>query len=351
MGSEKRDNILIVDDIHDNLHLLSTLLEEYNFIVRPAPNGELAIASAQKDPPDLILLDINMPNMDGYEVCKRLKADELTCDVPVLFISALGESFNKVRAFQIGGADYITKPFHIEEVLARINHQLKLSNLRNKLLERNKTLIKEVNERKAIEIEVKRLNSELERRVQQRQEEMLERLAIVGEKRDDDTGEHTFRVGNVSAKIAEAIGLSKSEVDMLRQAARLHDIGKVAVPDNILLKPGKLTEEEFNAMKRHTSVGAEMLAQSPTPTLGMAEKIALSHHERWDGKGYPQGLIGEKISIFARIVTVADVFDALTSERPYKNAWSVERALVEIKRCAGSQFDPRVVNHFLKIIK
>ncbi len=343
-------DILIIDDTHDNLNLLSTLLREHDFLVRPAPSGKLALLAAKKAPPDLVLLDINMPEMNGFEVCERLKADNLTKDIPIIFISALGESYNKVQGFKLGAVDYITKPFQIEEILARINHQLKISRLQQELLEKNEHLAKEIFERKAAEEEIKKLNAELEQRVEQRQEEMLERLAIVGEKRDDDTGEHTFRVGNMSAEIAKLIGLGEEEVAMLKQAARLHDIGKVAVPDSILLKPGKLTKEEFDDMKRHTIVGAEMLAQSSTPTLRMAELIAHSHHERWDGKGYPQGIQGENIPLVARIVTVADVFDALTNERPYKHAWPIEEAIVEMQRCAGSQFDPKIIESFLEII-
>ena len=350
MGTKQQADILIVDDVHANLNLLSEILEGHNFTVRPAPNGQVAIASAQKNPPDLILLDINMPKLNGFDVCQSLKDDKRTCEVPILFVSALGESFNKVKAFEIGAEDYITKPFNVGEVIARINHHLSLSRLQKQLLEKNESLSKEIIARKAVEAEVKKLNTELEQLAQQRQEEMLERLAIVGEKRDDDTGEHTFRVGNLSANIAEEIGLRESEITMLRQAARLHDIGKVAVPDSVLLKPGKLTKEEFDVIKRHTVVGAEMLAQSSTPLLRMAEKIALSHHERWDGRGYPQKLSGDIIPIFARIVTVADVFDALTSERPYKKAWAAEDAITEIKRCTGSQFDPNVVDGFLKVI-
>ena len=352
MSSERQyeAGILIVDDTRNNLNLLSALLREHAFSVRPAPSGKLALLAAKKAPPDLILLDINMPEMDGFEVCEQLKMDPLTKDIPIIFISALGESDSKVKGFKLGAVDYITKPFQIEEILARINHQLKISRLQQELLEKNQHLAKEIFERKAAEEEIRTLNAELEQRVEQRQEEMLERLAIVGEKRDDDTGEHTFRVGNMSAEIAKLIGLGKEEVAMLRQAARLHDIGKVAVPDSILLKPGKLTKEEFDDMKRHTIVGAEMLAQSSTPTLRMAELIAHSHHERWDGGGYPQGIQGENIPLVARIVTVADVFDALTNERPYKCAWSVAETIVEMQRCAGSQFDPKIIEMFLKVV-
>lgn len=347
---QTKGSILIVDDTHANLTLLSQILKGQDFTVRPAPSGKLALTSANKNPPDLILLDINMPEMDGFEVCERLKEDTCTKDIPIIFISALGESFNKVKAFQLGAVDYITKPFQVEEILARINHQLKLSRLQQQLLEQNEQLAKEIAERKLAEQEVRNLNADLEKKIQQRQEEMLERLALVGEKRDDDTGEHTFRVGNMSAEIAQNLGLNEEEVAMLKQAARLHDIGKVAVPDSILLKPDKLTREEFNTIKHHTLVGAEMLAQSPTPILHMAEQIARSHHERWDGKGYPDGLIGEKIPIFARIVTVADVFDALTHKRPYKRAWTIDEALEEMKRCSGSQFDPKIIEALLQIM-
>lgn len=351
-------NILVIDDNHDNLQLIAKVLKGHGFTVRLSPDGLLAINSAHRYPPDLILLDVNMPGMDGFKVCEQLKIDKRTSDIPILFISALGESFNKVKAFKVGGTDYITKPFQIEEVIARINHHLNLAWFKKQLLEKNQDLVEEVEEHKRtkkrivfLNTKLEKFNSELEKLVQSRQEEMLERLAIVGEKRDDDTGEHTFRVGNLSAEIAEQMGLSEQKIIMLRQAARLHDIGKVAIPDSVLLKPGRLTQEEFEIIKRHTTVGAEILAQSPTPIVRMAEEIALSHHERWDGKGYPQGLSKQQIPLTARIVTVSDVFDALINERPYKKAWELERAITEIKNCIGTQFDPEVVNAFLLILK
>ncbi len=348
--SNYKATILIVDDNVGSLRLLSRILENQNFTTHTAQSGRLALDIVQEDLPDLILLDASMPFMDGFELSKRLKTNKSTENVPIIFISVLEESFNKVKAFQVGAADYLTKPFQAEELLVRINHQLTIARLQEKLLAQNRRLAKEIAERKFAEEKIKSFNMELEHRIQQNQEEMLERLSIVGEKRDDDTGEHTFRVGSMSAKIAVRVGLGEEQITMLKQAARLHDLGKVAVPDSILLKPGKLNKKEFTIMKRHTLVGAEMLAQSSTPTLRMAEEIALSHHERWDGGGYPHQLTGEEIPLIARIVAVADVFDALTSRRPYKEAWSIEKAVHEIKSCAGTQFDRRVVEGFLQIV-
>jgi putative nucleotidyltransferase with HDIG domain len=241
----------------------------------------------------------------------------------------------KRRALTEGALDFLTKPFDATEVLLRIKNLLQTRLLHLQLREQNEVLDEKVRERTAD--------------LEATQVEILERLALAAEYRDDDTGEHTKRVGETTARIAEALDWSQAEVELIRRAAPLHDVGKIAIPDSILLKPGKLTPEEFERMKTHTSLGAQMLSGGEFPLLQLAEQIALTHHERWDGTGYI-GLREESIPMAGRIVTVADVFDALTSERPYKKAWPVSEAIEEIQRQSGHQFDPRIVEVFLKIV-
>jgi putative two-component system response regulator len=348
---QAKAKILIVDDMLSNLELLSQMLRMNGYETYMANNGSLALTAVQTDIPDLVLLDINMPEMSGYEVCEHLKTQEATRDIPVIFISALNEVQNKVKGFGAGGVDYITKPFQMHEMLARVETHLRLRRLQIELE-------REIAIRIAAEQAVRQLNAELEERVRARtreleaaQIEILERLAIAGEQRDTDTGEHTYRVGNLSAQVAEQLGFPSAAVETIRLAARLHDIGKIGIPDGILLKPGRLTESEFSIMTHHTLIGAAMLAGSTSRFVQMAEKIALSHHEYWNGTGYPHNLAGEAIPIEARIVTVVDVFDALIHQRPYKPPWPRAEALAEIKRCAGVEFDARVVAAFLAVIE
>ena len=346
-----KTKILIVDDMQSNLELLSQILRMSGYETHTATNGALALLSVQTDIPDLVLLDINMPEMSGYEVCERLKAQEETRDIPVIFISALNEVQNKVKGFGTGGVDYITKSFQMHEMLARVETHLRLRRLQIELE-------REIAVRIAAEQAVRQLNAELEERVRARtrelesaQVEILERLAVAGEQRDTDTGEHTYRVGNLSAQVAERLGFPPAEVETIRLAARLHDIGKIGIPDGILLKPGRLRPDEHDIMTRHTLIGAAMLAGSTSRFVQMAEKIALSHHEHWNGTGYPQRIAGEAIPIEARIVSVVDVFDALTHQRPYKPPWPLATALAEIKQCIGVQFDPQVTAAFLQVIE
>jgi putative two-component system response regulator len=232
--------------------------------------------------------------------------------------------------------DFLTKPFDAVEVVLRIKNLLRTRSLHRQLQGQNELLDQKIRKRTA----------ELE----DTQVEILERLALAAEYRDDDTGEHTKRVGETAARIAEALGWSKADVELMRRAAPLHDVGKIGISDSILLKPGKLTPEEFELMKTHTTLGAKMLSGGQFPLLKLAEQIALTHHERWDGTGYI-GLSQEAIPLAGRIVTVADVFDALTSERPYKKAWSWNEAIEEIQSQSGRQFDPHVIETFLNVVR
>ena len=339
-------NILIVDDTVPNLELLTAMLRQRGHEPRPALSGEIALAAARADPPDLVLLDVDMPVMDGYEVCARLKADPALKDIPVIFISALfTHAADKVKAFSLGAVDYITKPFQAEEVFARVDTHLRLRRL---------------------QVEMEEYSQGLEELVRRKVEELLEAqmatifaLAKLAEHRDDATGRHLDRVGAYCRLLATELRrmppyrsmLTDQYIDNLERAAPLHDIGKVGIPDAILLKPGKLTTDECDAMKLHTTLGADTLrtVQVHYPGnafLRLGIEVAQSHHERWDGTGYPQALAGETIPLSARIMAVADVYDAIRSERSYKPAGSREVAEAWILNARGTQFDAAVVDAF-----
>lgn len=329
--------ILIIDDQPSNVALLEGILEEEDFTsLRSVLDPREALRSYIEFLPDLILLDLQMPYLDGFEVMKQLKACLAPSDfLPILILTADVTPEAKRRALTGGALDFLTKPFDAMEVVLRIKNLLQTRSLHLQLQVQNQVLDQKVQERTA-ELEATQV-------------EILERLALAAEYRDDHTGEHTKRVGETAAQIARALGWPPEEVELIRRAAPLHDVGKIAISDSILLKPGKLTPEEFERMKTHTKVGAKMLSGGRFALLQLAEQIALTHHERWDGTGY-MGLCGEVIPMAGQIVSVADVYDALTSERPYKKGWTQQAALEEIQRQSGRQFDPRVVEAFLRVI-
>jgi putative nucleotidyltransferase with HDIG domain len=329
--------VLIIDDQPSNVALLEGILQEEDFTsFRSITDSREGLQAFIEYLPDLILLDLQMPYLDGFEVMKQLQAAISPMDfLPILVLTADITPEAKRRALTEGALDFLTKPFDATEVVLRIKNLLRTRLLHLQVQNQNHLLDQKVRDRTA-ELEATQV-------------EILERLALAAEYRDDDTGEHTKRVGQTSARIAEALGWSAAEVELIHRAAPLHDVGKIAIPDSILLKPGKLTPEEFEFMKTHTSLGAKMLSGGQFPLLQLAEQIALTHHERWDGTGYI-GMRDESIPMAGRIVTVADVFDALTSERPYKQAWPVSEAIEEIQRQSGRQFDPRVVEAFLKVV-
>ncbi len=327
--------ILIVDDRPSNVLLLEGILqeEEYNNCQSITDSRQTVTAFLDYQP-DLILLDLQMPYLDGFEVMRQLRAHiPEGAFVPILVLTANITAEAKLRALTEGATDFVTKPFDATEIMLRIRNLLQTRFLHMQLQDQNQFLEQRVRQR----------TMELE----ETQVEILERLALAAEYRDDDTGQHTKRVGQMAAQIAQALDLSATQVELIRRAAPLHDVGKIAIPDSILLKPGKLTPAEFEQMKTHTTIGAKMLSGGRFPLLQRAEEIALTHHERWDGTGYA-GLCGKAIPIGGRIVSVADVFDALTHERPYKKPWPLDEALYEIHYQSGRQFDPRVVDVFLK---
>ena len=328
--------ILIIDDQPANTLLLEGILEEEDYQgYRSVTDPRKALPVFLEYQPDLILLDLQLPYLNGFDVMKQLRSRiPLDTFFPILVLTADINPETKRQALAEGATDFLTKPFDATEVILRIRNLLQTRELHLQLQEQNQILDKKVRLRTA----------ELE----ETQFEILDRLALAAEYRDDDTGEHTKRVGQMCAQIAKALSLQQIDIELIHRAAPLHDVGKIAIPDTILLKPGKLTPEEFAHMKTHTTLGAKMLSGGRFPLLQMAEEIALTHHEHWDGKGY-LGLQGESIPIAGRIVAVADVFDALINERPYKKAWSHQEAIEEIQRQSGRQFDPRIVQAFLEV--
>lgn len=286
--------------------------------------------------PDLLLLDLHMPGLDGFQVMAEIAPDSTTEPyLPILVLTADFRDESKDRALASGAKDFLNKPFRPAEALLRIGNLLETRFLYQRLQNSNQLLEERVQERTR-ELEVARI-------------EMVERLTQAAEFRDDATGRHTHRVAELSGWLAAALGLPRSDVERIRTAAPLHDAGKIAVPDAILLKPGPLTPEEMAVMQTHTTIGAQILSGGRSVEMMAAEQIALSHHERWDGSGYPQGLQGTAIPLDARIVAVADFYDALTSDRPYRPAWSREQAMEEIRRGAGSHFDPEMAQAFLQL--
>ena len=324
MENERRV-ILVVDDVPENIDVLAGVLSKL-YIVKAATSGEKALKIAFSSPPDLILLDIMMPDMDGYEVCRRLKEDPRTKAAPIIFVTAKDEESDETHGFSLGGADYITKPISPAIVRARIHTLLALYDQIRELDRKVKQRTTDLN------------NSRLE---------IIRRLGRAAEFKDNETGMHVIRMSHYSRIIAKGIGLSDVEADQILSAAPMQDIGKIGMPDRILLKPEKLDEEEWTLMQKHPEYGANIIGDHESDLLRMAKEVALTHHEKWNGEGYPRGLVGEEIPLVGRIIAIADVFDALTTQRPYKQAWPVDKALNFIKDEKGKHFDPALVDIFL----
>ena len=313
---EARPAVLIVDDEPTNLQVLREILQgDYRLLF--ARDGHKAIELATNEQPQLILMDVMMPGMTGHDTCKALKQRPATSHIPVIFVTALSDVDDETRGFEVGAVDYITKPVSPAIVKARVRNHLSLV----------------------------RIDELRESRLQ-----IIQRLGLAAEYKDNETGLHVIRMSHYSKTLALAAGWSAASAEELLTAAPMHDIGKIGIPDQILLKPGPLTPEEWVVMKRHPVIGAEIIGEHSSSLLKMARQIAMCHHEKWDGSGYPNGLKGEDIPIEARIVTVADVFDALTTERPYKKAWTVEAALDVLHKDAGKHFDPKLVMLFVSVL-
>ena len=319
--------VLVVDDTPENIDVLKGILADH-YRIRAATNGELALKIVEKQQPDLILLDVMMPEMDGHEVCRRLKANPETVDIPVIFVTAKTETADEKAGFELGAVDYITKPVNPAIVKARVSTHLTLADAQ-----------------RACREQVQKRTHELE----QSQRAAIFMLGEAGHYNDTDTGVHIWRMAAYSAALARALHWPVEHAGLLEMAAPMHDTGKIGIPDEILKAPRKLTAEEWEIMKTHAEIGHRILSQSDTEVFRLAAKVAMAHHERWDGSGYPQGLAGEDIPECARIVAIADVFDALTMRRPYKDAWPLEKAFETIRGDAGSHFDPHMVDVFLSI--
>ncbi|TXT41678.1 MAG: putative response regulator [Comamonadaceae bacterium] len=325
---KSKGNILAVDDTPASLKLLSDILKEEGYEVRSAINGELALHSATHNRPELVLLDIRMPGMDGFELCRRLKAQPQTRDVPVIFVSAISDTVEKVQGFELGAVDFVTKPYQREELLARVRTHLEVDRLRNHLEER------------------------VAERTQKLKTSLLDFIAAIAstvEMRDPYTAGHQRRVASLAAAIARELKLPEDQTEGLYLAGLVHDLGKIRIPAEILCKPGRLTALEFGLIQEHSNTGYDILKPIDFP-WPIAQTV-LQHHERQDGSGYPHGLKGEAILLEARILAVADVVEAMVSHRPYRAGLGVEVALEEITRHKGTLYDPEVVNACLSMFR
>jgi putative two-component system response regulator len=350
--------IVVVDDEPANVLLLERVLQQAGYENVGSTTDPRTVADlCRQQPPDIILLDLMMPHLDGFTVMQWLRDNiEPGKYLPILILTADASAKTKRRALSSGANDFLIKPLDHTEVLLRVSNLLETRSLYCELADRNvhleERVAKRTQELQITNTQLLHSNEKLEaskRELEQSQMEVLERLARAAEFRDDDTGQHTQRVGETASLIAQKLGLNTLLIEHIHRAAPLHDVGKIGISDTILLKPGKLTPEEFDTMKTHTIIGGELLTKGQSPFMRMAHTIALTHHERWDGAGYPCGLAAESIPIEGRIVAVADVYDALTHDRPYKKAWPIEEALAEIKNQSGRQFDPAVVEAFLSV--
>jgi putative two-component system response regulator len=320
------ETILIIDDSPDNLMVLSEVLKPF-YKVKVATNGTKALNMiASGDIPDLILLDIMMPDISGYDVCKKLKNDSMTRNIPIIFVTALSDDINEAEGLNLGAVDYISKPINSSIVLARVNTQISLL----------------------------RYKHDLEQKLQERTEEIvLTRMEVIrqlgraAEFKDNETGTHILRMSAYAKIIAQKIGLDNARVELIYLSAPMHDIGKIGTPDAVLQKPGALNSDEWEIVRKHPLQGADIIGNHHSLLLQTARVVSLTHHERFDGKGYPYGIKGYDIPLAGRIVAIADVFDALTSKRPYKEAWSIEAAIEYLLDQKGKHFDGELVDTFL----
>ncbi len=323
--STQKATVLVVDDAPENIDVLRGILKPF-YHVKVATNGDKALKIANASaPPDMILLDVMMPGMNGYQVCEQLKASLHSKKIPVIFVTAKAEETDEQKGFAVGGVDYITKPVSPALVLARVATHIEL-------FDQTRMLSRLVDER------TEELN---DTRLQ-----IIQRLGRAAEYKDNETGLHVIRMSHYSKIIAQGMGLSEDFCEVLLNAAPMHDVGKIGIPDAILLKPGPLNDEEWQVMRTHPAMGAGIIGENHGDLLKMAREVALTHHEKYDGMGYPNNLAGNEIPVSGRIVAIADVFDALTTARPYKKAWPIEQAIAYIEQHSGVHFDPSIVPIF-----
>jgi len=320
--------LLIVDDAPESIDVLRAVLG-HEFRLRVALNGVKALEIVEAVNPDLILLDVMMPELDGYETCRRLKQKPRTANIPIIFLTTLSESDSQLKGLELGAVDYITKPFAAPLVRSRVRTHVSLHRHQMELVE---------------------LVNERTRELMETRLEIIRRLGRAAEYKDNETGMHVLRMSHMTRLLARSCGMSEIQTELLFQASPMHDIGKIGIPDRILLKPGKLDADEWEMIKRHTTIGAEIIGEHPSELIVLARLVALRHHEKWDGSGYPGGLKGEDIPIEARIVALADVFDALLSVRPYKPAWSLDDTMKYVFAQRGQHFDPAVIDAFVQVL-
>lgn len=334
---KQNSSILIVDDTVPNVFLLEQLLKisGYTNIVKLTDSRDV-LKTYLEIKPDLLLLDLKMPHFDGFEILEQLNAIREDDYLSVIVITAQSDKENRLKALELGAKDFIGKPFDHSEVVMRVNNLLEIRMLHNTIRKSNRLLEERIQERT-------RENEEI-------QLELVNKLLIAAEFRDDDTGVHIIRIGKYAEELGNLTGFDKKTCHQLSKAAMMHDVGKIAIPDGILLKPGPLTAAEMEVMKTHTNKGADILTGSVSEVLQLGEVIALTHHEKWNGTGYPAGLSGEEIPIEGRITAICDVFDALLSKRPYKEAWSLNDTLALMSKETGVHFDPQLLSVFMKNI-
>jgi len=338
--------IMAVDDEVKNLALLEAILMPLGYDVEKARSGEEALAKIQESPPDMILLDVMMPDMSGYEVCKRLKGKESTQIIPIVMITSLVDKESRVRGIEAGADDFLTKPVDKIELMARVKNLLKVKEYNDCIKDWSRILQDKVIEQTA------RLRGSFEQleeahaRLEKAHLDTILRLSVAAEYKDEDTANHIHRMSSYAGVVAKNMKLPEEQVQLIIHTAPMHDVGKIGIPDNILLKPGKLTPEEWTIMKTHTLIGGRILENADDDLIEAGRIIAISHHEKWDGSGYPGGLKEEDIPLMGRITAIADVFDALTSKRPYKPPMSNEKAFGIIEKSISSHFDPQVGKAF-----
>jgi putative two-component system response regulator len=338
------NTILVVDDEAINRILIKTALTKENYNLIFAHNGREALDILAKESVDVILLDIMMPELNGFDVLKIIKEDPSLQSIPVIMITALSDRSSLKEALKLGADEFLNKPFDLEELTIRIKNMLKIKNYADKLKDVNKYLEKMVDE-KTSEIQTSLWI------IKKTETDIISILGRASEFRDTDTGNHLTRMSLYSELLAKKAGLSENEQELILLASPMHDVGKIGIPDEILLKPGKLDPQEFEQMKTHSQIGYDILSSKRTPLLEVAKTIALTHHEKWDGSGYPNALKGEEIHIYGRICAIADVFDALTSVRPYKKSLSHDETLKIMTEGRGIHFDPTLLDLFIDSIE
>lgn len=345
MNQPKR--ILIVDDEKLNRKLLEDLIASLGHEPETARDGVEALAKLKLDI-DLVLLDVMMPGMDGFEVARRIRKDPETSHIPIVMVTALTSEKDRLSAVQAGANDFIAKPIDKTELQVRTESLLKMKEAQD-AIKRHREMLEETVQKRTVSLrKALEETAEAQRRTHRAHLDTIKRLSIAAEYKDEDTAAHINRMSNYCAIIARVLHLPPGEVEIIFHASPMHDVGKIGIPDHILLKPGKLTSEEWTIMKEHSVIGGRILGEAEDDLIKVGEIIALSHHEKWDGSGYPKGLKGEDIPLIGRITAVADVFDALTSKRPYKKAFSNEKAYEILREGRGTQFDPKVLDAFFE---